>query len=286
MKLKLVILSSFLLLFLSAQAQQDENGLSIYPIFPECVSVEKESLPICFNNAIRKQVLSDFQVPESLATTNYKGEVKVLFEVDQEGTFKVIYVDTDKDELREAVHDSFSRFPQIEGPTYNGKPTYMQFTVSFGIPLGTVFMENMPAEGSLARNRSGQLSEYDEVEENTYTSKEFTSGINIPLSHHNYSLFDPYLNQVGSNNHTAQKPYIYSEVNKYYDFAEQQAPLLRERKTWLGRKWWNEHMVAFEGKDYWVTLDPGVDLQVGKDFDDDIDTYNNTRLVYKSDITI
>jgi hypothetical protein len=29
-----------------------------------------------------------------------------------------------------------------------------------------------------------------------------------------------------------------------------------------------------------LTLDPGVDLQVGKDTDADIDTYNNTRLVY------
>ena len=39
-------------------------------------------------------------------------------------------------------------------------------------------------------------------------------------------------------------------------------------------------MVTIKGEDYWITLDPGVDLQVGKDTDADIDTYNNTRLVY------
>ena len=38
--------------------------------------------------------------------------------------------------------------------------------------------------------------------------------------------------------------------------------------------------MSLKGEDYWFTLDPGVDLQVGKDFDGDIDTYNNTRLVY------
>ncbi len=46
------------------------------------------------------------------------------------------------------------------------------------------------------------------------------------------------------------------------------------------QKWWNEHMVQFKGKDFWITLDPGVDLQVGRDSDAGIDTYNNTRLVY------
>jgi len=33
-------------------------------------------------------------------------------------------------------------------------------------------------------------------------------------------------------------------------------------------------------RDYWFTLDPGVDLQVGKDSGGDVNTYNNTRLVY------
>ena len=40
------------------------------------------------------------------------------------------------------------------------------------------------------------------------------------------------------------------------------------------------NILFLKGKDYWLTLDPGVDLQVGKDFDTEIDTYNNTRLVY------
>lgn len=279
MKLKNAFLGLLFIFGLTGYAQE-EDGLSTYPVFPDCEAVSKEALPVCFNNNIRKQILENFEVPSELTTENYKGEVKVLFEVNQQGNFTVIYVDTDQDALRQEVHQTFGRFPKIEGPNYNGQPTYMQFTVSFGIPLGSVIMEAQKEQDGLSRNWKGELSEYDAVEENAYTNKEYSSGVNIPLSHHNYSLFDPYLNQIGANNHTAQKPYIYSEVNKYYDFAEQRAPLLKERKTWLGRKWWNEHMVAFEGKDYWFTLDPGVDLQVGKDFGDDISTWNNTRLVY------
>ena len=88
------------------------------------------------------------------------------------------------------------------------------------------------------------------------------------------------MNRVGLNNHTAQKPYIYSEVNRYYNFQEENSKILKNKTSWFGRKWWNEHMVTIKGKDYWFTLDPGVDLQVGRDTEDEIDTYNNTRLVY------
>src|SRR5690606_467433 len=57
--------------------------------------------------------------------------------------------------------------------------------------------------------------------------------------------------------------------------------LYKNKTSWLGRKWWNEHMVAFKGKNYWFTLDPGVDLLLGKDFDSKENyTYNNTRLAF------
>ena len=69
-------------------------------------------------------------------------------------------------------------------------------------------------------------------------------------------------------------------MNTYYNFEAQNQTLLKESSTWLGKKLWNEHMLELKGKNYWLTLDPGVDLQVGKDTDADINTYNNTRLVY------
>lgn len=262
-------------------SQEEQDYLSVYPVFPECQNTLAVELPSCFNNAVRQKLVSQFSMPAALASENYRGDVSVLFEVLQDGSFQLIYVDTAKESIREEVTRIMNEFPTIQGPTYNGKPTYMQFTVRFQVPLGGIIMETTAkGETGLERNAKGELIEYDAVEQHTYTDREFTSNINIPLSHHNYSLFDPYLNQVGSKNHTAQKPYVYSEVNKYYDFAAEKQAISKDRKSWFGRKWWNEHMVAFQGKNYWVTLDPGVDLQAGKDFDDDIDTYNNTRLVY------
>ena len=48
-----------------------------------------------------------------------------------------------------------------------------------------------------------------------------------------------------------------------------------------GRKLFNERLVQVHGKDYWFTIDPIFDHQVGKDFDADFDTtFNNTRGIY------
>ncbi|MGA9589652.1 MAG: gliding motility protein RemB, partial [Salegentibacter sp.] len=65
----------------------------------------------------------------------------------------------------------------------------------------------------------------------------------------------------------------------YYDFEEAQRKLLKNKSSWFGRKLWNEHLVQYQAKDYWFTVDFGLDMEIGKDFEDpDFDfTYNNTR---------
>jgi hypothetical protein len=50
----------------------------------------------------------------------------------------------------------------------------------------------------------------------TYYSPELVSSLRIPFSHSYYAQFDGALNQVGSNNHTASKPYSYADAAKYY----------------------------------------------------------------------
>ena len=51
--------------------------------------------------------------------------------------------------------------------------------------------------------------------------------------------------------------------------------------SWWKRKLFNEHLVQLQGKDYWFTIDPIFDLQVGKDIDADFNTtFNNTRGFY------
>lgn len=274
----------FLFLFsisLSIPAQVTSVQYEKYPVFTACAQVELADLEDCFNQTLQQFIFENFEVPSKVYEENYKGNVNILFEVTKEGKFKVLYVDGIYEELKAAARDAFDKLPQIQPATYNGAPAYVQFTLPVAIPLVAPGESIKQTEKLVANSsRESLVNEYDSLENLPYANEEYRSNINIPLSHDNYSRFDAAMNRVGLNNHTAQKPYIYSEVNKYYDFEAHNAELMKKRSSWFGRKWWNEHMVTIKGKDYWLTLDPGVDLQVGKDFDADIDTYNNTRLVY------
>ena len=281
-------LASFLILLFSVltYAQNSIGSFEKYPVFPECSDSAIENLEDCFNNTIQQFVFANFKSPDIVFSEKYTGSITVFFEVDKEGSFKVLYVDAVYNELKDEAKRVFGLLPQIRPATYNGNPAYVQFTMPLAIPLEEPVLNNID-EGidavsnvSEAKRIEELANEYDAIEKFPYANEEYKSNINIQLSHHNYSKFDPSMNRVGLNNHTAQKPYIYSEVNKYYNFEEKNQALLMNKTSWFGRKLWNEHMICLKGKDYWLTLDPGIDLQVGKDFDESINTYNNTRLVY------
>ncbi len=108
---------------------------------------------------------------------------------------------------------------------------------------------------------------------------EHQSELNIPLTFSTYNELEGFINR-GENSHTASKPYIYSDVKQYIDLSELKTPLLKDKSSWFGRKWWNEHMFIVKEDNFWFTINPGADLQVGKDNSDAIDnTYNNTRSI-------
>ena len=58
---------------------------------------------------------------------------------------------------------------------------------------------------------------------------------------------------------------MYNDVAKYYDIKAEKESLAKQTDSWFGRKLFNEHLVEIQGKDYWFTVDPILDLQVGKD---------------------
>ena len=156
----------------------------------------------------------------------------LFFEVDKSGTFKLLYADAIYNELKEEAQRVFETMPQIIPATYNGNPTYVQFTLPLAIPLkapGTSVLVAAETEASESEKVDTLKNEYDAIEKFPYENEEYSSAINIPLSHHNYSLFDPAMNRVGINNHTAQKPYVYSEVNKYYNFETENQKLLKNK---------------------------------------------------------
>ncbi|MBE9489380.1 MAG: gliding motility protein RemB [Bacteroidetes bacterium] len=271
--------ASFLVLLITVSSFSQITTINFekYPVFKECSNVTIDSLENCFNYTLQQFVYANFKTPEIVAVENYTGKAEVFFEVNKEGEFKVLYVDAIYNELKEEAKRVFEILPKISPATYNANPSYVQFTMPIKIPLQEPIKVESSQEQVLIKD---QTNEYDDIVKYPYANEEYSSTINIPLSTQNYSRFDAALNKVGTNSHTAQKPFIYSEVNKYYDFEIENQKILKNKTSWFGRKWWNEHMVALKGKNYWLTLDPGVDLQVGKDTDADVDTYNNTRLVY------
>jgi len=255
-----------------------------FPVFSECRDVDFNLEERCFVNTLKSKVLQEFKVPDVVADENFKGELVILFEVTREGRFSVIYVDAPFPELKEEVKRVFEVLPQIEPATYNSRPINMHFRMPVKVPLDRnswdlVTVEKIEDQVKEPRpSLQETAAEYDKIKSLEIKDQRSSSQINIPLSHELYSRFDDEVNRVGTNFHTASKPFVYNEVRPYYDFEEENKKLLKPADSWIGRKIWNEHLFRFQGEDYWFTVDFGLDLQVGKDFDSELDvTYNNTR---------
>ncbi|SCZ02410.1 TonB protein C-terminal [Flavobacterium anhuiense] len=281
--MSLVLIFSFSIVF----SQQNGNSsvqpgftAEMFPVFPNCENLDSKKLEICFYKEVQDFVFNNFQVPEKLKQSNYKGAVKLLFEVNAEGEFKVIYVSAETEELSEEAKRVFGTFPKIKPSTYNGKPTYSKYTISIDIPLKSAAQLEAEAQAAaeILKPAEKPMTELDSIVYKKYNNPEFESHLNIPFSHSYYAQFDAEMNQVGSNNHTASKPYTYAEVSKYYNLRAVNESLQKKTSTWLGRKWWNENLVQIQGEDYWFALNPIVDLQMGKASDLDASyTYVNTR---------
>ena len=281
-KIFLLVVALLYPYFLFSQETKIKLGFSTeqFPVFSNCENLQSKNLENCFYKEVQDFVFNNFKVPENLQHNNYKGKVKVLFEVDANGSFKVIYVNAANDLLSDEVKRVFSKFPKIKPSTYSGKPTYSQYTISIDIPLKNAdqITQEALAAAAILRPVEKPMTELDSIVYKKYKMPEFESHLNVPFSHSYYAQFDGALNQVGSNNHTASKPYTYTEVSRYYNLRAVNQSLQKNVSTWLGRKFWNENMVQIQGEDYWLALNPIVDLQIGKASDIDASyTYVNTR---------
>ena len=100
-------LALFLFSFSFFAYSQDLNTTSVqfgnlaerFPVFPDCVNLQSNALETCFYNQVQDFVFTNFEVPDNLKQNNFKGTIKVLFEVDGNGVFKVIYVDATDEAL-------------------------------------------------------------------------------------------------------------------------------------------------------------------------------------------
>jgi hypothetical protein len=259
--------------------KQFESSDERFPVFSVCSDLQGKELENCFYIEVQQLVYHNFQVPEKLKKSQYNGIVKVLFEVDAFGKFKVIIVNSNNEELIAETKKVFGNFPQIVPPTYNGTPTYSKFNLNIAIPL--VSPEQIAATEKAKKeniNINEGLTELDSIVYKKFDNPQFSSHLNIPFSHSYYAEFDKEINQIGSNNHTASKPYTYAEVEKYYNFQKVNASLMKTKTGWWGRKVWNENLAEIKGEDYWFALNFLFNVQAGISNPSKADyTYVNTR---------
>lgn len=277
--LKKITLFLFLILLNVVSAQKNSEQM---PVFPNCQNSQGKQLESCFNNELQTFVYNNFQVPDKFKQNNYQGSIIVLFEVNDKGIFKVQYVDANEEDLIKEIKRVFEKMPKVSPATFNGKPTYAKYTIKIAIPLqnpATSKSEEEEAKQAtstlyFAKDKNKELTELDSVAYQTFKNPQFQSHLSIPFSHSYYAQFDAAMNQVGSNNHTASKPYTFSEVSKYYNLEAENTKLMKNKTSWLGKKLWNENTVAIQGDGYWFTMNPIFDIQMGKS---EKSTYINTR---------
>lgn len=274
----------FLLLPLISFSQSFTGDQERFPVFSECAAVPYEEEENCFSDTLKDKILLNFEVPEKVLMDGYKGQMVVLFEVKKDGSFGIIYIDAAYSELKEEMREVFKDLPEVKPATFNARPVTMQFRMPVNIPLEAASSVDAGISGLEVLSTKDDYSdlrvteEYDQIKSRPFGNRRAESAINIPLSHEFYNRFDGNVNRVGTNFHSASKPLLFEEVKPYYDFELENQKLSKDVSSWFGRKLWNEHLITFQGEDYWFTADFGVDLQVGKDFDSDLDvTYNNTR---------
>ncbi len=267
---KLLFLFPFLFAFLPIIAQIEKP-----PVYKGCENEVIQNLESCFNKNITKDILEQFQTPQIVEKDNYKGQIKVVFIVSKEGLFDVLYINSIYSELEDEVKRIFKILPKIKPATYNGRPVETRYVLPISIPVDQhQVVENTVTEDTEIIVVQNDIKDIILTKNTLFP--EFESELNIPFSHQYYDNLIYHLNK-SENTHSSFKPYIYNEVKPYVDLNAQRTKLLKEKSSWGGRKLFNEHFALVKGENYWFTLNPIFDLQIGKDNSDIDYTYNNTR---------
>ncbi|MGI9532880.1 gliding motility protein RemB, partial [Lutimonas sp.] len=256
----------FLLISLSIALQAQESKP---PVYPGCEEVPLDGIMACFNDELKAAVIEEFKVPEIAENEDYKGTIKIVFVVSKEGQFEVLYVNAMYQELEDEVHRVFKTLPAVQAPTYNGRAIDERYQLPIAIPLSDNTKEVVVVD-----DKKSMDDAIPDLADTLFP--EFQSELNIPFVHQEYDDIIYHMN-MDENTHTASKPYLFNEVKPYINLEAKRTSLLKNRETWGGRKLHNEHLALVKGKNYWFTLNPVFDLQLGKDNSDLEYTYNNTR---------
>lgn len=266
----------FFLLFLASYTMYAQSEK--FPVFDICKGETISSVEKCFFKQTKEIFFKEFKVPAIIEKEAYKGVVNALFLVSNTGEFKLLYINSPYEELKKEVGRTFATFPKIQPAMYNNHNVEMQFIFPLSFPLN----EDEENVVIVEKEKTPKLDIKEVVKKSVTPDSIFLedqSQLNIPFTHQNYVDYEFALHKA-SGTHTASKPYIYSEMNKYMDITEQKKQFLKpEVSSWFGRKLWNEHLLQVKEKDYWFTIDFLFDVQMGKDNSEEVSyTFNNSRI--------
>ena len=190
-----------LLLFLSSVHLSAQNAQAYQkpPVFNECINQPADNLKECFRFQLNSLIYKNFKLPSVVSEDNYKGEIKLLFEVDKEGVFQLIYVDAVYEELKIETQRVFDELPKITPASYNGSPTFVQYSTTINIPLQSPSeakeVEKIPENTKKEKTSNPDLNalisgEFDDVNASLkpYEKAEYNSQLNIPFTHTYLSL--------------------------------------------------------------------------------------------------
>ena len=268
---KITLLIYFFLLPLISFSQEEK-----YPDFTECKGETLENSSDCFYKKTKEIFYKEFKEPSVIKKESFKGTVNAIFVVTNDGLFKLIYLNTPFEELKKEVARVFAKFPKITPAFYNNHRVEMQFVFPLSFPL-----PNDIQSDSISIVVTPKKDINDVLEKEIITSKNslYKSHLNIPFTHQRYVDYEYAMHK--NNKHTGSKPYLYKDVSQFINLDSLKNKFLKPAKqTWVGKKVWNEHLLAIQEKDYWFNLDVLFDIQLGKDNSNDVSfTYNNSRIL-------
>lgn len=249
-----------------------------FPVYMGCESETSEALETCFITSVKNDVLTLFKTPEIMISDNFKGTVNVLFFVDRNGEFAVAHVNSPYRELEETITAVFNELPSVVPAQFDGRAVEMSFSLPLHFPN-----PHSHRNTEITVDDASYYVKDPEVKKpltRAFTKKfvEHQSNLNIPFHHARYARIEKEFIK-GDNVHTAVKPYSFAKVEPYIDLDAEKSQFLKKKKTWLGRKFWNEHLALVQGKNYWFSTNLLLDVEMGLDNSDVDYTFNNSRIL-------
>lgn len=264
--MKKTLLIAILLFTLSFYSQNSKA-----PVYKDCENVEFEKIEICFLENLKSDFLKEFSTPKDVKKDNFKGKVIVFFNISTKGKYTVNYINSNYQSVKKEVKRVFNKLPIVQPVIYNGREIESDFILPFFIPIEDNFKT---VETSLLEKKEDISTVI--IEKDLEQFPELNTSLTIPFTHQQYNLIKRHSNNL-DNQHGAVKPYFYNETKAYRGVAIDKTKLFKDTESVFAKKLWNENLVYIKGKDYWFTLNPILDWQVGKENDVESFTYNNTR---------